>query len=98
MTKEPTFEDLLEAAKKKVEVDHGTEEQTAGGPSIRHRNKIVSLLEEDDSEDLVMHLDNITHEHYSISRVERYACITGTEVTYHYFFNEDYSEFELIPQ
>ena len=98
MTKTPTFDDLLAVAKEKAATQHGTEKQPVGGPSIRHQNRVLSLLEENDSEDIVLDFDNTTHEHYTLSKVERYACITGTEVVYHYFFNEDYSEFELIPQ
>lgn len=95
---EDTFEKLIELAKKKALEERGEEPKNHAGLSIRHQDKIISLLEENDSEDIIMFLDDITHEQFVISRIEKYACITGTDVIYSYFFNNDFSEFELILQ
>lgn len=95
MTKEPSFEELITAAKKKAAEEHGDEILAEGGPSIRHVSRIRGVLEEKKDEDIITDLDEATHEQYTICRSEEYAVVTGTELNYHYVFTKKFKEYEM---
>jgi hypothetical protein len=95
MSKTPSFEELIELAKKKAAEEHGDEIILEGGPSTRHVNRIKEVLEEHKDEDVITDLDDSTHEQYTICRSEEYAVVTGTELNYHYVFTKKFKAYEM---
>jgi hypothetical protein len=92
---EDKIDKLLKEAKAKLAKDNPEAEPVA---STRHVSRIRELLEEHKGKDVIMHTDFSTHDHFVISREEEYACVTGSEVSYHYLFSNKFKDYQLIPQ
>ncbi len=97
MSKDPTFEDLMAIAKEKALKERGEEIKAGAGTSMVHANTILELLEKEEEadNDIIQHVNMATHEQYVICRSEKYACVSGPSIGYHYLFSDDFKEFEL---
>jgi len=90
---EHNYDELLEKAKKHLAENNPDPEP---GPSTEHVSRIHELLEEYKGDDVIMHSD--IHNNFIISRTEKYACVTGNDLDYHYLFSDNFKEYELIPR
>ncbi len=94
---ENDFEKLIEIAKKAAaEARSGEEGSDSVHKTARHASHILDLLKKEKELDIILDLDESTHEHFVISREARYACVSGGAINHHYLFDEDFKEFETV--